>query len=73
MALQNQKGAFRNCKYCLIQYFFFVVYFYLRLTKFFHRYGDLVLMFGCTCRGPISNGTEGPHFLQRCCLPSLEI
>ena len=32
------------------------------LTKFFHRYKDLVLKFGCTCRKLISNGIAHPHF-----------
>ena len=31
-------------------------------TKFFHRYKDLVLKFGCTCRKLISNGIAHPHF-----------
>ena len=31
-------------------------------TKYFHRYKDLVLKFGCTCRKLISNGIAHPHF-----------
>ena len=31
-------------------------------TKFFRRYKDLVLKFGCTCRKLISNGIAHPHF-----------
>ena len=31
-------------------------------TKFIHRYKDLVLKFGCTCRKLISNGIAHPHF-----------
>ena len=30
-------------------------------TKFFHRYKDLVLKFGCTCRKLISNGIAHPR------------
>ena len=31
-------------------------------TKVFHRYKDLVLKFGCTCRKLTSNGIAHPHF-----------